>query len=154
MEWDVAGFIQDDCKVQPNLTLNVGLRYERQNNISSDLNFAPRFGEELVLLARRFDGTSLTRFIVSESTPGGGKLRSRFPAVPTAEEPAQLGVPQSEWRAAADLHAPYLRQASVSIERQLPFELTLSATFINTHMVHALRAGPPPRPGPHFPRHP
>lgn len=167
--WDVAGFIQDDWRVRPNLTLNIGLRYERQNNISSNLNFAPRFGfawapgasatrpprtivrggiglfyerfgEELVLLARRFDGTSRTQFVVSEFVPGGSELLSRFPDVSTAEELAQLSLPQSAWRAATDLHAPYLRQSSIAIERQMPFKLTLSATFINTHMVHALRA--------------
>lgn len=167
--WDAAGFIQDDWRMRPNLTVNFGLRYERQNNISSNLNFAPRFGfawapgasatrqprtivrggvglfyerfgEELVLLARRFDGTSRTQYVVSEFVPGGSELLSRFPNVSTAEELAQLSVPQSAWRAAADLHAPYLRQSSIGIERQMPFKLTLSATFINTHMVHALRA--------------
>ena len=35
-------FIQDEWRVRPNLTLTAGLRYERQTNISSNYNFAPR----------------------------------------------------------------------------------------------------------------
>jgi hypothetical protein len=39
---DFGGFIQDDWKVRPNLTLGGGVRYELQSNISSHFNFAPR----------------------------------------------------------------------------------------------------------------
>ena len=36
--------MSDDWKVIPALLLSFGLRYENQTNISSKLNFAPRFG--------------------------------------------------------------------------------------------------------------
>ncbi|HEX7956379.1 MAG TPA: carboxypeptidase regulatory-like domain-containing protein, partial [Pyrinomonadaceae bacterium] len=39
---DFGGFVQDDWKLRPNLTVGAGVRYERQTNIKSDLNFAPR----------------------------------------------------------------------------------------------------------------
>lgn len=41
---DFSPFIQDDWRVNPNLTLSFGLRYDLQENINSQLNFAPRFG--------------------------------------------------------------------------------------------------------------
>ena len=39
---DLGAFIQDEWRVRPNFTLTWGLRYERQTNISSNYNFAPR----------------------------------------------------------------------------------------------------------------
>src|SRR5262249_30649338 len=43
-QFDIGGFAQDDWRFRPNLTIGYGLRYENQNNISSNLNFAPRIG--------------------------------------------------------------------------------------------------------------
>ena len=39
---DLGAFIQDEWRIRPNLTFTMGLRYERQTNISSNYNFAPR----------------------------------------------------------------------------------------------------------------
>src|SRR5829696_8748128 len=41
---DAAFYLQDEWKVRPNFTLSPGLRYENQNNIDSNYNFAPRVG--------------------------------------------------------------------------------------------------------------
>jgi len=39
---DASVYIQDEWKIRPNFTLSPGLRYENQNNIDSNFNFAPR----------------------------------------------------------------------------------------------------------------
>ena len=39
---DMGLFIQDEWRIRPNLTFTAGMRYERQTNISSNYNFAPR----------------------------------------------------------------------------------------------------------------
>src|SRR6202012_633552 len=36
--------VQDDWKIRPNLTLNLGVRYERQTFTDSNKDFAPRIG--------------------------------------------------------------------------------------------------------------
>lgn len=95
---DVGLFFTDDWRVRQDLTLSFGLRYENQNNISDNLNFAPRFSfawspgaggarqpktvirggfgifydrfsENLTLQAVRFDGTRQLNYIVSANDP-------------------------------------------------------------------------------------
>ena len=41
-QMDLGVFVQDEWRVRPNLTFTAGFRYERQTNISSNYNFAPR----------------------------------------------------------------------------------------------------------------
>jgi len=41
---DISFYVQDDWKLRPNFTISPGLRYENQNNIRSNSNFAPRIG--------------------------------------------------------------------------------------------------------------
>jgi hypothetical protein len=43
-QWLLSGFVQDDWKVRPDFTLNLGLRYDRQTLTGATKNFAPRIG--------------------------------------------------------------------------------------------------------------
>jgi outer membrane receptor for ferrienterochelin and colicin len=43
-QFDFGGFVQDDWRIRPNLTINAGLRYEMQTNIADHNDWAPRLG--------------------------------------------------------------------------------------------------------------
>jgi hypothetical protein len=161
---DVSGFIQDQWNARSNLSVNLGLRYERQTNIQSNLNFAPRvafawspkgngsgpsktvvrggFGifydrilENLTLQAERFDGNNQRQYVISDPS-----VLATYPNVPSIDTLSGFALPQTLRRKAGDLRTPYLMQSAVSYERQLPLKTTISVTYLNTRSLHLLRS--------------
>ena len=156
-QWDVGGFVQDDWKLRPNLTLSLGLRYENQKNIDSNFNFGPRVGfawspggqqsktvvrggygifyerisESLTMNALRLNGVNQQQFTVQNP--------DFFPLIPTADQLIQFAAPGTVYRLAEGLQAPYTMQSVISIERQLPHNLTIATSYINVRTLHVLR---------------
>ncbi|HKP80452.1 MAG TPA: TonB-dependent receptor [Pyrinomonadaceae bacterium] len=156
-QWDFGGYVQDDWKVRPNFTLSAGLRYENQKNIDSNFNFAPRLGfawspggpqsktvlrggygvfyervsESLTMQALRLNGVNQQQFTVQNP--------DFYPLVPTPEQLVQFSVPGTVYQLADGLQAPYTLQGVFSVERQLPRNITVAASYINLRTLHVLR---------------
>jgi carboxypeptidase family protein/TonB-dependent receptor-like protein len=170
-QWDVGGYFQDDWKMRPNLTLSLGLRYENQSNIDSNFNFAPRLGfawspggqqsktvvrggygvffervnENLTMTAERLNGVTQQQFTVQNP--------DFFPNIPTVDQLIAFAVPGTVYRLQEGLQAPYTLQGVFSVERQLPRNLTIAASYINIRTLHVLRTRPlnAPLPGTFIP---
>ncbi len=158
---DAGLFVQDDWRLRPNLTLSMGLRYEIQNNIGDTHDWAPRFGfawapgqskgggrpktvirggfgifytrfdESYTLQAERYNGIAQQQYIVNYPT--------FFPNIPPISQ-LPLVNNQNIDTVANNLQSPYIMQSAITVERQLPLNTTLSATFTDSHGLHLLRS--------------
>jgi hypothetical protein len=160
-QFDAGIFVGDDWRLRPNLTLNLGLRFETQTNIGDHADIAPRigfawapgaaprktgkyvvrggfgvfydrFGLGNTLTAQRYNGIVQQQYVLTN--PGF------FPNVPS---PAALGAnpsTQSVWEVDSHLRSPYLLQSAMTLERQLPRNTTLALTYTNVHALHILRS--------------
>jgi hypothetical protein len=157
---DVGLFAQDDWKLKPNMTLSLGLRWESQTGIADHSDFAPRVGfawglnphknsaaktvlragfgafydrfpENLILEARRLNGTTQQQYLVA--SPGF------FPTIPSLSNLISLsGETPTRYEMDPHFHAPYTMQSAVSIEQQVSKSTTVSLTYLNAHGVHQL----------------
>ena len=160
---EIGGFIQDDWRLRPNFTLSYGVRFEAQSNVKRNPNVAPRlafvwapgaansdpktvirgggglfydrFGEDYVIEAKRFNGLNQQQFIVAAPS-----ILDLFPVSPTAASLASFAIPQSIRQIADGLRSPYSTQLSFSLERQLPHNFSVAATFVNTRSFRVLRS--------------
>jgi len=160
--FDVGLFISDDWRVSPALTLNLGLRYETQNNIHDWKDFAPRIAvawapgataktSKVKTVIRAGFGVFYDRFALANTLTAlryNGIVQQQyvvanpdfFPAIPSMPLPAVFQTTQTIQRISPTLRAPYIMQSAVSVERQLPHNTTLAITYANAHGLHLLRS--------------
>ncbi|HVF27580.1 MAG TPA: carboxypeptidase-like regulatory domain-containing protein [Pyrinomonadaceae bacterium] len=104
--------------------------------------FYERFAEDLTLQANRFNGLNQQQFLVTDPaildiaqfTLGG------VTNVPTVDALTAFAQPQTTRIVADDIQSPYTIQSVLSYERQLPYNFTFSATYINSRTLHLLRS--------------
>jgi hypothetical protein len=155
---DLGLYAEDQWRLRPNMSLNVGLRYETQNSIHDHADFAPRIGfawglghgrtaktvvragsgifydrfeEGQVLQAERLNGVNQTQYVVTNP--------DFFPIIPSLSVIQQMAANQSAptvYQIDPNLRAPYTIQSAVGVERQLSKNATLSVTYLNSHGVH------------------
>ncbi|HEX6280581.1 MAG TPA: hypothetical protein VFZ49_11280, partial [Pyrinomonadaceae bacterium] len=163
-------FVQDDWRVNPKLTISFGLRYETQTNISSHGDFAPRFAvayapgagpdrspktvfrggigifynrfdEGLTLQARRFNGINQQRFVITDPAILDNVIFNADGTVANVPDVSDLSsLPQTTRLVSPDLLSPYTVQAAFGVERQLPFNSLISASYIHASTYRLLRS--------------
>jgi hypothetical protein len=169
-QFDAGIFAGDEWRARPNLTVNLGIRYETQTNMSDRGDVAPRvaiawapgataktpkaktvlragfgmfydrFGLGNTMTARRFNGRNEQQFVVTNP--------DFFPTVPTPAALTQFQSTQVQQEVSSQMRAPYVMQTALTVERQLPANTTLAVTYTNSHGLHLFRSEVLRAPGP------
>ncbi|MGD9627767.1 MAG: TonB-dependent receptor [Pyrinomonadaceae bacterium] len=167
---DLGVFVQDDWRLDPKLTLSFGLRYENQSNISSNGDLAPRFAfayapgaspdrtpktvirggigifyqrfdESYTLQASRFNGIDQQRFVITDPAILDDVVFNADGSVSNVPNVADLSsLPQTTRLVSPELRSPYTVQAAFGVERKLPFDSSVSASYIHASMYRLLRS--------------
>jgi hypothetical protein len=97
------------------------------------------------MTANRLNGVSQQQFTVLNP--------DFFPVIPSTDALVAFSVPGSVYRLSDTLRSPYTLQSVMSVERQLPRNLTIAASYINVRTLHVLRTRPlnAPLPGTFIP---
>jgi uncharacterized membrane protein YgcG len=152
---DVGLYIQDDWRVRPNITLSYGLRFESQDNIGDHADWAPRLGfawgiggggktapktvlragfgifydrfqTSYVLEQDRLSGVNLAEYVVPSPD-----FFNPNPSAPPLLTPTPTSL-LTMYKPNQNLHAPYIVQTAVSLERQINKVTNLSVSYLNS----------------------
>ncbi len=155
LQKDFGLFVQDNVLVRSNLSIGVGLRYDRQSYLGDNNNLAPRFSFAYAPDKKRktvlrggggifYDRTGIGP-IADRLRFDGQRLREVSISDPGYPDPLSSGgtlatQPSSIVRFATDIREPYVLQCVLGIERQLNKSLTATANYINTRGVKLFRS--------------
>ena len=150
---EAAGFFQDEMRLRPNISLTLGLRYDWLSNIHDRNNFAPRLafayapGSQKTVLR---GGAGIFYDHVSESVIrralllDGARIQELVISNPSFPDPFEAGhaslSPLSVARIGADIRAPYVLQASFSVERELWKKAQMTVEYQTLRGAHLLRS--------------
>jgi Carboxypeptidase regulatory-like domain len=161
VRYDAAPFIQDDWKVRPNVTLSLGLRYEVQNLIHDNRDWAPRIGFAWAPGSAK-NGPQKTVF-----RGGIGIFYDRVSFAPYESAFLNNGVNQLDYTVDYPTFYPnipslsslnpgtnliylvdpkfrsdYSIQSAIGVERQLPHNTTVAVTYTNNRSDHLQQTVP------------
>ena len=151
----VAGFVQDEVKLAPNLSLAAGVRYEWQNYGAGYHNFAPRLsfaygvGKGLKTVLRGgagfFYDTVPTPEIAATLLLDGSRLHQILLLNPSYPDPlpgaiSAQSLPPDLAQFGPGIRSPYVLQYSLGVDRALRKSLTLTATYTAARGVHLYRS--------------
>jgi hypothetical protein len=163
---DIGGFVGDDWRMKPNLTVSLGLRFETQTNIHDWHDWAPRIGiawapgqsknnprpktvlragfgvfydrfsETNVLTAERYNGIRQQEYTILN--PDFFTNPATTPSIATISQLGQAVTRQTIQEIDSNLRAPYILQEAFTVERQLPKNSTVSVSYVISHGLHEL----------------
>lgn len=159
--WDWGPFVQDDWRVRPNFTLSLGLRYEVQTLVSDTRDWAPRIGfawapgsskngrQKTVIrggVGWFYDRVGLGIFEQQALNNGYTQVQysvynpTFYPNIPELStlNPGQNAI----YHVAPDYRSDYSIQSAIGVERQLPHNTTVSATYTNNRAEHLAQTVP------------
>ena len=156
---EVAGYVLDDWRARPSLTLNLGLRYENQTNIHDWKDFGPRVtlswspgignnatpktvfragwgafyayhDTALTRQSLRFNGTTERQYVILNP--------DFYPSVPAAGSLAS-GQLLTTYRLDPHIRTMAWMLGALSVEQQLPGNTTVSIIYRNQRTTHLLQ---------------
>jgi hypothetical protein len=152
-QYEAYGFIEDEIRLAPWISITPGLRYDWISSIKDSNNFGPRLsfalapGKQQKTVLRGGVGIFYERLsssVVQQSLVDGSRKRLvelTNPSYPDPFSGARRRTPKpNTWRLAPDLVAPYLVIGSLSIERRLWGRSQVSVEYLRMHGVHLFRA--------------
>jgi hypothetical protein len=157
--FDIGLYAQDEWRARPNVTVNFGLRYERQNQIGDKGGLAPRLGvawglgktkqgapkavlragfgifydrfrQQYLEQAQLLNGVTQQSFVVNNP--------DFFPNLPTPAELAAAQTSPTVYQVDPRLKTPYTMQSGVTLEKSIGRVANLAFTYLNSRGVHEL----------------
>ena len=156
--FDIGLYVQDEWRVRSNVTVNAGLRYERQNQINDGGGFAPRLGvawglgktkqgapkavlrggfgifydrfqQQYLEQAQLLNGITQQSYVVTNP--------DFFPGLPTAPQLAAAQSSPTIYQVDPHLKTPYTMQSGLTLEKALGKSANVAFTYLYSRGVHS-----------------
>jgi len=156
--FDIGLYVQDEWRVRSNITVNAGLRYERQNQINDNGGFAPRLGvawglgktkqgaPKAVLRGGfgifydRFQQQYLEQAILLNGITQQSYVVTNPDFYPNLPNAAQLAAAQTSpaiYQVDPHLKTPYTMQSGLTLEKALGKSANVAFTYLYSRGEHA-----------------